>query len=81
MPNAEEEVDFHYVCFINGPDGTLYELDGDLEGPFRRDVSKTPTKNTLFDAGLDAVRDYVQRAGGSSLNLSLLALVSVSGKT
>lgn len=32
-PSAEEEVSLHFVTFIKGRDGHLYELDGRKEGP------------------------------------------------
>ncbi|KAJ9149576.1 Ubiquitin carboxyl-terminal hydrolase, partial [Coniochaeta hoffmannii] len=31
--SAEEEVEFHYVAFVGGQDGRVWELDGDRKGP------------------------------------------------
>ncbi|KAL8922117.1 MAG: hypothetical protein Q9172_003691 [Xanthocarpia lactea] len=57
-PNAEDKVDFHYVCFVKGKDGQfLYELDGDLKGPVRRGPLATREADSLFEAGLNAVRE------------------------
>ena len=29
-------MDLHYVCFVKGSDGALWELDGRRKGPIRR---------------------------------------------
>ncbi|KAL2189643.1 cysteine proteinase [Thermothelomyces heterothallicus CBS 203.75] len=35
-PAATDDVDLHYVCFVKGRDGALWELDGRRKGPLRR---------------------------------------------
>ncbi|KAL2023068.1 hypothetical protein VTK56DRAFT_3978 [Thermocarpiscus australiensis] len=35
-PDARDDVDLHYVCFVKGGDGALWELDGRRKGPLRR---------------------------------------------
>ncbi|KAH6856646.1 hypothetical protein B0I37DRAFT_367999 [Chaetomium sp. MPI-CAGE-AT-0009] len=35
-PDARDDVDLHYVCFVKGADGDLWELDGRRKGPLRR---------------------------------------------
>lgn len=35
-PDAAEDVDLHYVCFVKGRDGGLWEMDGRRKGPLRR---------------------------------------------
>ncbi|KAK3323408.1 hypothetical protein B0T19DRAFT_203186 [Cercophora scortea] len=35
-PAADESVDLHYVCFVKGDDGNLWELDGRRKGPLNR---------------------------------------------
>ncbi|KAJ0345648.1 hypothetical protein COL154_009249 [Colletotrichum chrysophilum] len=35
-PQAADEIDLHYVCFVRGNDGTLWELDGRRKGPLAR---------------------------------------------
>ncbi|KAL2120568.1 hypothetical protein VTJ04DRAFT_4595 [Mycothermus thermophilus] len=35
-PDAKDDVDLHYVCFIKGKDGALWEMDGRRKGPLRR---------------------------------------------
>ncbi|KAL1955301.1 hypothetical protein VTO42DRAFT_8833 [Malbranchea cinnamomea] len=35
-PEAEARVDLHFVCFVKGKDGHLWELDGRRKGPLDR---------------------------------------------
>lgn len=35
-PNADDEVDLHFVAFVKGTDGRLWELDGRRKGPLDR---------------------------------------------
>ncbi|KAI9897277.1 hypothetical protein N3K66_008299 [Trichothecium roseum] len=35
-PDANDDVDLHYVCFVKGDDGNLWELDGRRKGPIKR---------------------------------------------
>ena len=35
-PEATDDVDLHYVCFVKTADGTLWELDGRRKGPLQR---------------------------------------------
>ncbi|KAL8645842.1 MAG: hypothetical protein Q9226_007116 [Calogaya cf. arnoldii] len=78
VPNAEDEVDFHYVCFVKGKDGqSLYELDGDLKGPVHRGTLSTQDKSSFFDAGINAVKDCVRKDIGGDASFSLMALVEV----
>jgi ubiquitin carboxyl-terminal hydrolase L3 len=35
-PDAKDDVDLHYVCFVKGKDGALWEMDGRRKGPLRR---------------------------------------------
>lgn len=37
-PDAKDDVDLHYVCFVKGRDGGLWEMDGRRKGPLRRGV-------------------------------------------
>ncbi|TPR08482.1 Arylsulfotransferase (ASST) family protein [Aspergillus niger] len=37
-PAAEDSVDLHFVAFVKGEDGTLWELDGRRKGPLVRGV-------------------------------------------
>ncbi|EPE04819.1 ubiquitin carboxyl-terminal hydrolase [Ophiostoma piceae UAMH 11346] len=35
-PEAGDDIDLHYVCFVKTDDGTLWELDGRRKGPISR---------------------------------------------
>jgi ubiquitin carboxyl-terminal hydrolase L3 len=71
--NAEDEVDYHYLCFVKGDDGScLYELDGDREGPIKR-CTLPPGSDMLSESVLKVIRSYLQ-AEGMSLEFSLMAL-------
>ncbi|KAJ6099493.1 hypothetical protein N7467_001028 [Penicillium canescens] len=37
-PEAADDVDLHFVAFVKGVDGTLWELDGRRKGPLARGV-------------------------------------------
>jgi ubiquitin carboxyl-terminal hydrolase L3 len=74
--NAEDEVDFHYVCLVQShKNNHLYEMDGRKKGP----VCRAPLLNEdgdVMDGGLNLVKEFIQREKGENLNFSLMALVS-----
>lgn len=73
--NAEDEVDFHYVCFVKSrKNGRLYELDGDRRGLIDRGLVLGPGEDVLSLGGSNAIRGYMERERGN-MNFSLIALV------
>ena len=77
MPeNAEDEVDFHYVCFVEpSKTGHLYELDGDRKGPVDHGILGMGEE--ILDGGaLSIIQTFMGRENGQNVNFSLLALVS-----
>jgi ubiquitin carboxyl-terminal hydrolase L3 len=61
--NPEDEVDFHYVCFVkSNKNNHLYELDGDRKGPKDRGPLE-PNDDVLSE-----------REHGQNSNFSLLVL-------
>ena len=73
--NPEDEVDFHYVCFVRSPNsGHIYELDGDRKGPIDRGKFGG-SEDMLSEGCLNLVRDFITKEKGN-LNFSLMALVS-----
>ena len=71
--NPEDEVDYHYVCFVKASKNNhIYELDGDKKGPV--DHGYCP-KDVLDEVGLKIVRSYIDREKGGNVNFSLLALI------
>lgn len=72
--NAEDEVDFHFVCFVKSPKtGHVYELDGDRKGPVDRGLLLGPDEDMLAEGGLKIIKEYIQRE--DNFNFGLMALV------
>lgn len=70
--SAEDEVDFHYLCFVKSrKNGRLYELDGDRKGPLDRG-SLDADEDVLSEKVLGLIKARVEAA--DSLGFSLLAL-------
>ena len=76
MPeNADDEVGFHYVCFVKtSKPGHLYELDGDRKGPVDHGILKAG-EDVLSGRALSIIENFISREKGQSVNFSLLALV------
>lgn len=74
--DPEEEVDFHYICFVRShKDGHIYQLDGDRKRPI--DLGPLGAEETLSSACLPIIRRMVHEAG-VSMYFSLMALTAVS---
>lgn len=72
--NPEDEVDFHYVCFVKSDkDGHLYEMDGDRKGPVDRGPLGSD-EDVLDERSLNLIQEFVQREDGCNANFSLLVL-------
>jgi ubiquitin carboxyl-terminal hydrolase L3 len=71
--SAEDEVDFHYVCFIKSRSGRLYEMDGGKKGPVDKGIV-LGDQDLLEEEALGLIREYIQREGSGNLNFSLMAL-------
>ncbi|KAF2678087.1 ubiquitin carboxyl-terminal hydrolase isozyme L1 [Lentithecium fluviatile CBS 122367] len=75
--NPEDEVDFHYVCFVkSNKNGHLYELDGDRKGPKDRGPLG-PNDDVLSESGRSAIKEFIQREHGQNSNFSLLVLAPI----
>ena len=75
--SAEDEVDFHYVCFAKSRSGRLYELDGGKKGPINRGLIP-PDEDLLGPGALKLIKEYLEREGSGNLNFSLMALAQTS---
>jgi ubiquitin carboxyl-terminal hydrolase L3 len=73
---AEDEVDFHFVCFVksNG-NSRIYELDGDRIRPVDKGVVMASNDDMLSEGGLGIVREFIQQKKGDGSGFSLMALV------
>ncbi|KAK0735820.1 hypothetical protein B0T21DRAFT_290012 [Apiosordaria backusii] len=72
-PGAEEQVDLHYVAFVKGRDGGLWEMDGRRRGPIKRGELENG-EDVLSEKGLVlGARKFLEREGGD-LRFSAVAL-------
>lgn len=72
-PDAEDDVDLHYVCFVKGNDGALWELDGRRKGPIRRGELQE-NEDMLSEKALSlGILKFLEREGGD-LRFSAVAL-------
>ncbi|KAF7330047.1 Ubiquitin carboxyl-terminal hydrolase [Mycena kentingensis (nom. inval.)] len=71
VPDAEDEVDHHYICFVKSPDGRIYELDGDKNGYVDQE-SFLEGERDLLAGGLKLVRSFIK---DDSQQFQLMALV------
>jgi ubiquitin carboxyl-terminal hydrolase L3 len=72
-PSAEDEVDFHYVCFVASNSHHIFELDGDRKCPIER--GSIPFEDDMLCGdGLSIIREFIKQKGGNGF--SLMALVT-----
>jgi len=73
--NPEDEVDYHYIAFVQGSNGVLFEMDGDTDkGP--RSLGSRGSESLATDTTVqEAVKQYLGRGGLNELGFSLIALV------
>lgn len=64
-PDAEEPNGYHFISFVKGKDGHLYELEGSWNGPIDRGVLGED-EDCFSEKALEmGVRRYVERAEGN----------------
>lgn len=72
-PDAQDDVDLHYVCFAKSGDGGLWELDGRRKGPIRRgDLEADEDVLSAKALAMGALK-FLEREGGD-LRFSAVAL-------
>ncbi|RGP60968.1 ubiquitin carboxyl-terminal hydrolase l3 [Fusarium sporotrichioides] len=72
-PDAEDDVELHYVCFAKGMDNGLWELDGRRKGPIRRgDLDENEDVLSSKGLALGALK-FLEREG-ADLRFSAVAL-------
>lgn len=76
-PDAGEQIDLHYVCFIKDETNHLWELDGRRKGPLDRG-ELGPDEDVLSERALElGPRPFMKReeeAGGGEMRFSLVTL-------
>ncbi|KAL2800064.1 hypothetical protein BJX66DRAFT_292262 [Aspergillus keveii] len=79
-PGAEDDVDLHFVAFVKGADGNLWELDGRRKGPLERGTL-AEGEDALSERALDlGVRRFLKvesEGGNPDLRFSLVSLGAV----
>ncbi|KAK3679169.1 hypothetical protein LTR78_000730 [Recurvomyces mirabilis] len=74
-PLAAEPNGYHFISFVKGKDGHLYELEGGWNGPIDRAVLNE-ADDVLSEKALDAgIRKYVKAAEGN-MEFSMIALAT-----
>ncbi|EPE34830.1 Cysteine proteinase [Glarea lozoyensis ATCC 20868] len=75
-PDAEDNVDLHYVCFIKDAKNNLWEMDGRRKGPINR--GNIGEEDVLSEKALDlGARPFFKReaaAGAGEMRFSLVTL-------
>ncbi|KAI1401338.1 ubiquitin carboxyl-terminal hydrolase [Hypoxylon fuscum] len=72
-PDARDDVDLHYVCFVKTEDGTLWELDGRRKGPIARGQLDDGEDVLSEKALLWGPVKFLERGGGD-MRFSCVAL-------
>ncbi|KAI3613510.1 hypothetical protein CBS9595_004343 [Malassezia furfur] len=72
-PDADDPVNLHFVAFVRGPDGKLWELDGRRRGPIARDVP-VDSEAALLPSAAKFVQDYYMRTDPDQVQFNLIAL-------
>ncbi|EXJ94324.1 ubiquitin carboxyl-terminal hydrolase L3 [Capronia coronata CBS 617.96] len=76
-PDAEANVDLHFVAFVKDQDGDLWELDGRRKGPIKRG-RLGPHEDVLSKKGQElGVQSFLKReeeAGGGEMRFSVIML-------
>ncbi|KAL8787247.1 MAG: hypothetical protein Q9195_007857 [Heterodermia aff. obscurata] len=76
-PTTEEHVGNHYICFVKGGDGHLWELNGGMKGPVDRGPL-TEHEDALSERALQlGVRSFMRHAGSQDLDFSMVAIAPV----
>jgi ubiquitin carboxyl-terminal hydrolase L3 len=76
-PEATANVDLHFVAFVKGHDGTLWELDGRRKGPLNR--GKLNAEDDVLsekgqELGVQAFLKREEATGGGELRFSVVML-------
>ncbi|KAL2814067.1 hypothetical protein BDW59DRAFT_176579 [Aspergillus cavernicola] len=79
-PGAEDDVDLHFVAFVRGGDGRLWELDGRRRGPLERGVlgeGEDALSEKALELGVRRFLETEAKGGNPDLRFSLVSLGGV----
>jgi ubiquitin carboxyl-terminal hydrolase L3 len=71
--DAQEDVDFHFVCFVKNENSRIYELDGDRKGPVDKGLMLNPEDDMLSGTSIGVVKECIARERGTNFGFSLMA--------
>ncbi len=75
-PDANEEVECHYVCFTKASGNALWVLDGDRNGPLESVETSRLDGDILEGAGLELIQIFIEDCSSNdSANVGIMALV------
>lgn len=72
-PAASDNVDLHFVCFVRGNDGHMWEMDGRRKGPLDRGALKEGNDMLSEEALERGVRKFMERETDPRFSLVALA--------
>jgi len=71
--DLDTDVDLHFVCFVPGSDGHVWELDGRKKGPVKH--AKVDDSKGFLASCAPTVQQFMEEHGSSgSVNFNLIAL-------
>ncbi|TAQ86787.1 hypothetical protein B7494_g4876 [Chlorociboria aeruginascens] len=76
-PDAADDIDLHYVCFVKDEKNRLWEMDGRRKGPLDRgqlDVDEDVLSERALDLGPRMFLKREAETGGGELRFSLITL-------
>ncbi|KAM0439570.1 hypothetical protein ACHAPT_000662 [Fusarium lateritium] len=75
-PASQEPVGYHFISFVRGGDGHLYDLEGSWDGPIDRGVL-ADDEDLLSDKALEATVKKFTKVAEGNLEFSIIALSTV----
>ncbi|OOF90819.1 hypothetical protein ASPCADRAFT_178376 [Aspergillus carbonarius ITEM 5010] len=79
-PQAEDSVDLHFVAFVKGEDGRLWELDGRRKGPLERGIlgeDEDALSERALELGVRRFLEIEKKSGNPDVRFSLVSLGEV----
>ncbi|KAM0560990.1 hypothetical protein ACHAPJ_003490 [Fusarium lateritium] len=75
-PTSQEPVGYHFISFVKGADGHLYDLEGAWDGPIDRGTLDEG-EDLLSDKALEATVKRFTKVADGNLEFSIIALATV----